>query len=92
MFSTNTSLIARPELIIGFAPPIIALSALVGGAASNLDGLDVDTLNNGYILGASIGDELTFWRVRARADGEEEDGQAFVLPDGDAERVWVRVL
>lgn len=91
MFSVNSAIIARPSPI-GYAP-IIACGALIGGEADNLDGLAVERLPFGYILGVEINDALGWWKYRARADGEMEDQVAFVEPDTNPnDGIWVKIL
>ena len=92
MFSVNSTMIARPSPI-GYAP-VITVTALTGGGADALDGLDITDLEDGYILGVNVEgvDLLRFYKLRALADGEVEDGVAIILNDDDATRCWVSVL
>ncbi len=85
MYLTNIELIAPPETLMGFAP-IIGLADV-----GSLAGLAVDQVANGFVLAVSVGDgSLTWWRIRAR-DGEDADGQNFIVPNADGTRIWVRV-
>jgi hypothetical protein len=92
MFTTQTEMIARPDLIFGYAP-ILLVSALTGGAGDALDGIDMSAVASGYVFGVKVSnvDALGWWCLRAKALGEVEDGLAFVEPLNDAARILVRV-
>lgn len=91
MFSSNATIIARPDSVLGYAP-ILGVTTLLGGGDDSFDGLDVDGLDDGYVLGVTLGDTLGWWKLRQLGVGEVEDGAGLIVPDGDAARVWVRVL
>lgn len=87
MYLTNIELIAPPSIVVGLAP-ILALNAV-----SALNGLDVTNVVNGFVVGVTVADQnIEWWKIRARAvSGEDTDNLVFIVPTGDATRVWRRV-
>lgn len=68
---------------------IPSLTALTGGGATALDGLDPDIYPNGSIIKTYISGVPAEWHAQARAG--ESEGSGIIIMDGDSTRIWLQI-
>lgn len=68
-----------------------SITALTGGGTTALDGLSTSIYQAGDIVITTIGDDAAQWLLRARAEGESEDGVGYIQPDDSSTLIWVLV-
>lgn len=68
-----------------------AITTLTGGGPTALDGLSTHIYQAGDIVVLSIDGASAQWQLRARGEGEDEDGAAYVISDDATTLIWVRI-